>query len=245
MHRDLEARIVAMERAQPVLAHLGITVGRVASGKVDLHLRPDERVVQQNGFVHAGVVATMADTAGGFAAYSPFAPGEDILTIEFKLNLLRPAAGEWLVARGRVLKPGRTITVAESEVWARQHADDGPPDVLVAKGPSRNNLARWPRRRRAGDAPRAPAYSLYSKLARASPARMDPPARWAGYLWTGPKATVTLIRVPPAGGGRLPPGGGRGSPRTLPGERTATGRGRRSGARRSERPSPRCSPKGS
>ncbi len=114
----IQQRIAQLERHQPVLAHLGIAVSHVAAGEVDLSLQPHGAVTQQNGFVHAGVVATMADTAAGFAAYTLFAPGEDILTIEFKLNLLRPATGVRVVARGRVLKPGRTITVAESEVWA-------------------------------------------------------------------------------------------------------------------------------
>jgi uncharacterized protein (TIGR00369 family) len=73
---------------------------------------------QQHGFVHAGAVAAIADSAAGYAALSLMPPGSGVLTTEFKINLLSPAGGEQLVARGRVIKAGRTLTLALSEVFA-------------------------------------------------------------------------------------------------------------------------------
>ncbi|MFL5122374.1 MAG: PaaI family thioesterase [Microvirga sp.] len=73
---------------------------------------------QQHGFVHAGVVAALADTACGYAAFSLMPASAGVLTTEFKVNLLAPAAGERLVAVGRVVKPGRTLTVTQGEVFA-------------------------------------------------------------------------------------------------------------------------------
>jgi uncharacterized protein (TIGR00369 family) len=73
---------------------------------------------QQHGFVHAGIVTTLADTACGYAAFSLMPASAGVLTTEFKVNLLAPAAGERLIAVGRVVKPGRTLTVTQGEVHA-------------------------------------------------------------------------------------------------------------------------------
>src|SRR4051794_4552982 len=78
---------------------------------------------QQHGFVHAGVVAALADTACGYAAFSLMTASAGILTAEFKVNLLAPAAGERLVAIGRVVKPGRTLTVTQGEVHAEAEGE--------------------------------------------------------------------------------------------------------------------------
>jgi uncharacterized protein (TIGR00369 family) len=75
-------------------------------------------VSQQHGFVHAGALATIADTAAGYAALSLMPPGAGVLTTEFKINLLAPAAGERILARGRVIKAGRTLTLAQTEVFS-------------------------------------------------------------------------------------------------------------------------------
>ena len=83
---------------------------------------------QQHGFVHAGIVTTLADTACGYAAFSLMPAKAGVLTTEFKVNLLAPAAGDRLVAIGRVVKPGRTLTVTQGEV----HAESGAERRLVA-----------------------------------------------------------------------------------------------------------------
>ena len=79
-----------------------------------------EDLTQQHGFVHAGVVTTISDSACGYAALSLMPPGVGVLTVEFKVNLLNPAAGDRLAARGRVVKPGRTIMVCTGEVEAER-----------------------------------------------------------------------------------------------------------------------------
>ena len=101
------------------MALLGASLARVDAGAVDISLpfRPD--LTQQHGFLHAAVTTAIADSACGYAALSLTPPGSEVLTIEFKVNLLRPALGTLFVAEGRVLKPGRTITVARGDVYSR------------------------------------------------------------------------------------------------------------------------------
>lgn len=110
------------------MALLGVSVVHAAAGEVDLAFSFDERLTQQHGFVHAGVLATVVDTACGFAAASA-APGEvDVLTVEFKINLLEPASASEFVARGRVVRAGRRLTTCSGEVVAV----DGSDEQLVA-----------------------------------------------------------------------------------------------------------------
>ena len=99
-------------------------------GKCTVSLAPRPELTQQNGFVHGGVVATLADVAGGFAAFTLFEAGADILTVEIKLNYIAPAAGEALIAHGEVVKSGRTLTIVRSEVFAI----DGGAEKLCAAG---------------------------------------------------------------------------------------------------------------
>jgi uncharacterized protein (TIGR00369 family) len=79
---------------------------------------------QQHGFVHAGVIAAIADSAAGYAAMSLTPEGSEVLTVEFKLNLLAPARGDLLIARGSVLRAGRTLTVCEAAVVALQEGEE-------------------------------------------------------------------------------------------------------------------------
>lgn len=103
---------------QGLMATLGAVLGRIAPGEVEIALVPSPGIGQQHGFVHAGAVAAIADSAAGYAALSLMSAGSGVLTTEFKINLLAPAQGDRLVARGRVLKAGRTLTLAQSEVFA-------------------------------------------------------------------------------------------------------------------------------
>lgn len=102
----------------PFINHLGITLTDCGPGWCEAALTIKPEHFQQNGYVHAGVVSTLADHCAGGAAATLIAAGEYVLTAEFKINLLRPAKGERLVCRATVLKPGRTLSVVESEVWA-------------------------------------------------------------------------------------------------------------------------------
>jgi uncharacterized protein (TIGR00369 family) len=90
----------------------------VAHGRTDIHLPHWDGIEQQHGFVHGGVVGMIADSAAGYAAMTVAPPGSSVLTVEYKMNLLAPADGERLVARGTVVRPGRTLIVTKAEVFA-------------------------------------------------------------------------------------------------------------------------------
>ncbi|KAA5606753.1 PaaI family thioesterase [Roseospira marina] len=103
---------------QAFMTALGARVADVAPGAVDLELPFRADLTQQNGFLHAGVTAALADSAAGYAAYSLMPPDSDVLSIEFKHNLLSPAVGSLFRAHGRVLRAGRQIVVVQASVVA-------------------------------------------------------------------------------------------------------------------------------
>lgn len=115
---ETSARVQASFARQGVMALLGAELRVAAPGKVEIRLPYRAELTQQNGYLHAGIATTIADSAGGYAAYSLFEPGEDVLTSEFKMNFLAPAAGDHYIATGTVLKPGRRLTVCQVEVHA-------------------------------------------------------------------------------------------------------------------------------
>jgi uncharacterized protein (TIGR00369 family) len=115
---EIARRIEASFGKQSFMTTLGARLGHVAAGEVDVELPILPHVSQQHGFVHAGAVASIADSACGYAALTVMPAGSGVLTAEFKINLLAPAAGERLVAKGRVVKAGRTLTLAMAEVFA-------------------------------------------------------------------------------------------------------------------------------
>ncbi|MGO4738031.1 PaaI family thioesterase [Bosea sp. 2KB_26] len=115
---DVVRRIEASFGKQAFMTTIGARLTRVAPGEVEIELPVSAHLTQQHGFVHAGAVATIADSAAGYAALTMMPPGTGILTAEFKINLLAPAAGERLLAKGRVVKAGRTLTLATAEVLA-------------------------------------------------------------------------------------------------------------------------------
>lgn len=103
---------------QRVMQTLGATLVEVTPGRVTIELPYRADLTQQHGFVHAGIVATIGDSACGYAAFSLMPTDAGVLTIEYKINLMAPARGSLLRAIGRVIRPGRTITVTAAEVWA-------------------------------------------------------------------------------------------------------------------------------
>ena len=102
---------------------VGASIMQVSPGKVAIQFGFDSALTQQHGFIHAGIVSTVLDSACGYAAFSLMPDDAAVLTIEFKINLLSPAMGEWFEAIGRVKKPGRNITVTEGELYAHQGKD--------------------------------------------------------------------------------------------------------------------------
>ena len=115
--------------AAPFVANLGIRLVTLGLGTCESELDVGPRHLQQNGFVHAGVQATMADHTAGGAAATMIEPGHIVLTVEFKINLLRAAKGDQLTCRSKVLKPGSRLIVVESEVLCKNEETS----ILVSK----------------------------------------------------------------------------------------------------------------
>lgn len=114
----VEKRIAESFAKQGLMQTLGARLSAVAPGSVEIVLVPMPAVSQQHGFVHAGAVSAIADSAAGYAALSLMPADRGVLTTEFKINLLAPATGDRIVARGKVIKSGRTLTLAQSDVYA-------------------------------------------------------------------------------------------------------------------------------
>ncbi len=113
-----EERIVSSFARQGLMTTMGATIHPVAPGIVEIAVVPGPAVSQQHGFVHGGAVSAIADTAAGYAAVSLMPPGTAALTTEFKINFMAPAGGERIVARGEVVKAGRTLTVVQTHVFS-------------------------------------------------------------------------------------------------------------------------------
>jgi uncharacterized protein (TIGR00369 family) len=128
-NRDYEAKVRAIFEKAAFVTDVGIVVTEVGPGWCESALEVKPRHLQQNGFVHAGVLATMGDHTAGAAAGTLVGGDEGVLTVEFKINLLRPAKGDRVRCRAQVLRQGRTLSVVESEMMAI----GGGEEKLVAK----------------------------------------------------------------------------------------------------------------
>lgn len=115
---------------QTFMKTLGASLERVEPGLVEIAAAQAEWLFQQNGFLHAGVLTSIADSACGYAALTLAPPGYDVLAVEFKINLLRPAAAKRFLARGRVLRAGRSLTVSAADVFGLSEGEGR--DELVA-----------------------------------------------------------------------------------------------------------------
>src|SRR5262245_29608359 len=100
---------------QTIMGLIGAQLSRVEPGVIEITLPYRSDLTQQHGYVHAGIVTTIADSACGYAAYTLMPVGSDVLSVEFKVNLLRPAKGEMFLARADVIKSGRTLTVVHAD----------------------------------------------------------------------------------------------------------------------------------
>jgi|SRR5580692_6817498 uncharacterized protein (TIGR00369 family) len=115
---ESESRIRASFAKQAVMSTIGARLTHVGAGHVVIELSFRDDLTQQHGFLHAGIVATIVDSACGYAALTLMPPDAAVLTAEYKVNLLAPAAGETFVARASVLKAGRTLTVVRGDAFA-------------------------------------------------------------------------------------------------------------------------------
>lgn len=127
---DWKDRVARSFAAQEFMRHLGAELVHSSPGAVDIELKLKPDLTQQHGFFHAGVTSAIADSSAGYAALTLFAADFGVLTSEYKINLLNPARQPVLLARGRVVKPGKTLTIAKADVYG---LDDGL-QVHVATG---------------------------------------------------------------------------------------------------------------
>ena len=137
-----EPRVRASFARQRVMETIGAVLTRVDPGEVEIALPYRADLTQQHGFIHAGIVATILDSACGYAAFSLMPADVAVLTVEYKINLLRPAKGDRLVARARVVRSGKTLTVCAGDVVAQAGAEDVVATMLatVMAVPQRDDL---------------------------------------------------------------------------------------------------------
>lgn len=133
LDRGTERRIRDGIGRQTLLTTLGISIVELAIGRVVLDLPYRADLCQQNGYVHAGAITTLADSACGYAAASLMPEDRDVLTVEFKVNLLAPARGDRFRATGEVIRSGRTLTICSAEVVAWTDDGAGSPEVSLVR----------------------------------------------------------------------------------------------------------------
>ncbi|MGW2509718.1 PaaI family thioesterase [Streptomyces scopuliridis] len=117
---EVRERIRTSFDRQGLMSHLGARLSHIAPGRVHIVLPSRPEVTQQHGYFHAGATSAIADSAGGYAAFTLFPENTEVLTVEYKINLLAPAVGDHIEAVGTVLKSGRTLTVCQLEVFGVQ-----------------------------------------------------------------------------------------------------------------------------
>jgi uncharacterized protein (TIGR00369 family) len=121
---DYRANAIHTFNQQRAMKTLGISIARLEPGEVDLRMDYSADLTQQHGFIHAGIITAGLDNACGIAAFTLMPPATEILTVEFKTNLLAPARGERFVFRATVVKPGRRLTVCEGRAYAEQDGNE-------------------------------------------------------------------------------------------------------------------------
>ncbi len=126
------ARVRASFARQAMMQTIGAVLETVAAGRAEISLPFRSDLTQQHGYLHAGVVATIADSACGYAAYSLMPADASVLTVEYKINLLAPATGDRFVARAVVIRPGRTLTVVEADVYASANGEERRTATMLA-----------------------------------------------------------------------------------------------------------------
>lgn len=124
MSPQTEENVRASFVAQSMMATLGASLEGLGRGNAEIHapILPGSR--QQHGFAHAGLTFAIGDSAAGYAALSVMPDGCEVLTTEMKINLLAPARGDLLIARGRVIKPGRRLVIVQADIFAREGGEE-------------------------------------------------------------------------------------------------------------------------
>jgi uncharacterized protein (TIGR00369 family) len=117
-------RVRASFARQRMMQTLGVEITRLAPGEIELAMPYEAAFTQQHGFIHAGIMATVLDSACGYAAFSLMPTDAAVLTVEFKTNLLAPPKGERFLFRAHVVKPGRTLTVCDGQAFALENLAD-------------------------------------------------------------------------------------------------------------------------
>jgi uncharacterized protein (TIGR00369 family) len=115
---DVSTRVRQSFARQQAMALIRAEMSAIRHGETEIHVAHWEGIEQQHGFVHGGVVGMIADSAAGYAAMTVVPETASVLTVEYKMNLMSPADGEKLIARGRVVRPGRTLVITQAEVFA-------------------------------------------------------------------------------------------------------------------------------
>lgn len=130
--RRYEARVRESFARQGLMTTIGAYLLRVAPGEVCIEMPFRDDLTQQHGYLHAGIVTSIADTACGYAALSLMPEEADVLSVEYKINLLSPARGERFIARANVKRAGRNLTVCEAEVFAATADEEKPVAAMLA-----------------------------------------------------------------------------------------------------------------
>lgn len=129
--QDYAERVRQSFAAQRVMAFIGAAITELQPGYCEIQLRFRPEFSQQDGFFHAGIVSTIADSAGGYAGYTLMPADSRVLTVEYKMNLLAPAHGENLIARGQVIRNGRTLVIAKADVGVIRNGTETPCATLL------------------------------------------------------------------------------------------------------------------
>jgi uncharacterized protein (TIGR00369 family) len=129
---DFASVVRASFARQGLMQALGIELTEVGPGHVALEAAADPRLTQQQGFFHGAQIGALLDCAGGYAAHSLMPPGAEVLSTEYKINFLAAARGERLIARGRVIKPGKMLSVATAEAFCRRDGGEHLCAVLLS-----------------------------------------------------------------------------------------------------------------
>ena len=108
---------------QQFMEFIGASLGKVEPGYCEIHLDFKKELSQQDGFFHGGIIGTIADNAGGYAAYTLMPPDHSILSVEYKINIVAPGKGEKLIGCGQVLKSGRTLTVSRADIFVIENGN--------------------------------------------------------------------------------------------------------------------------
>jgi uncharacterized protein (TIGR00369 family) len=136
---NYETRVRSSFAKQEIMKTIGASLIKIAPGEAVIAFSYDQSLTQQHGFIHAGVVTTVVDSACGYAAYSLMPADSDVLTIEYKVNFMSPAKGDTFKGIGKVLKSGRTITVCAGEVIA---VNDGQETIVASMLATMISLAK-------------------------------------------------------------------------------------------------------